>query len=103
MKPIPTATTWSYLPDLLHSVRRLQPSGDPESRAYRFLDHLDSRNVVRYQSLHLRPLKRYLAIHDLGIIRELAQIKKKVIFQDLALNAILAPPESEFRFEVHRS
>lgn len=40
-------------------------------------------------------------IPDLGVSSALPEIKKKLVIDDLALNSILAPPDSEFRFKVN--
>jgi len=40
------------------------------------------------------------SIPDLGVTPDLLHIKKKLVFEDVALNSLLAPPESEFRFEI---
>jgi len=39
-------------------------------------------------------------IHDLGVASEPTSIKKKLVFEDVALNSLLAPPLSEFNFEL---
>ncbi len=38
------------------------------------------------------------SIPDLGVTSDLLHIKKKLVFEDVALNSLLAPPTSEFRF-----
>jgi len=99
MKRIPTATGGLFLLGLLFLLGgcRRAPAGNPD--VFRFLDHLESQNVVRMPPAS-PATEKIPALRDLGISADLAEVKKKVIFQDLALNAILAPPESEFRFEV---
>lgn len=76
-----------------------RPASAPEPRLFRFLDHLGDHNVMQIPAL-LSDVSKIPAIHDLGISSEAFELKKKVIFKDLALNAILAPPESKFKFDV---
>ncbi len=99
MKRFPTLPTALVFLIFIFLFKGCRPTESRNFTTYRFLDHLGSQHVVRLPAT-LSEYEKIPGIHDLGVSSELSDIKKKLIFQDLSLNAILAPPESEFRFEV---